>query len=159
VSCQLLNKRSVALVAQQDSLPYTLVEYWSRKASNPTFRDAPWGGNRSADGGLSSLVARELIWELLQTNNQPTLRELSEHLREAGVHYQRSSVSVLLKKWRWSFKIPTVEQIHKYTPTNVQRYIDVCQWYSVADLHRLKFVDEVHFDPRGTVSSVQNMKY
>ena len=67
-------------------------------------------------------LCQVLIWVYLQKDNQPSLQELSVYLGTFGITYCKSSISTMLKQWRWSFKIPSVVQSSKYTPLNVQYY-------------------------------------
>lgn len=90
-----------------------------------------------------------IVAGLLLDNQQPNLLEISNELCQRGYPYSRSAISRLLKKWRWSFKIPTVFQRMKYTDVNTRYYNDYLRWYLDTDPVRIKFVDEVHFDRRG----------
>jgi hypothetical protein len=63
---------------------------------------------------------------------------------------------------RWSAKIPTAFQIHKYTLPNIEHYLQYIEWvqsvqdwskyvsYYVSDdlLYRIHFLDESHFSRR-----------
>ena len=127
----------------------SLARYWALKTTDPEFHPGNWGGSQNEDAQHRHHLCRVLIWALLQENNQPSLRELSVFLGSCGLAYSKSSISLMLKEWRWSFKIPSVIQASKYTPTNVTYYNQYCAWFRNTDIHKLKFIDEVHFDPRG----------
>ena len=139
-----------ATIAKHSGVSYSSAVYWRRKVEDPNFHSADWGGT-----GRKGYVADDrydmkvIVCRYLVENSAPNLAELAEELGKNGFPYSRSSVSRLLQRWRWTFKIPTVFQRLKYTPTNMQYYNYFVQWLETADLARLKFVDEVPFDRRG----------
>ena len=93
---------------------------------------------------------KNIVWGfILNQNAQPNLLEIKSHLKDLGFNLSRSSLSRLIKQWRWS----TVTQ---YTIGNLEYYVQFCEWLGFCDLKKLKFVDEVHFDPRGFFPSVSN---
>jgi len=49
-----------------------------------------------------------------------------------------------LRRFRWSWKVPTRFQIHKYTTTNMIRYLNYLQWIQSVPQERLKYTDESH---------------
>ena len=140
----------IAYLSRVGGVDYHTVKYWKMKFENPLFRSDPWGGaGRQGYSPADFNQIRRIIGVLLLENQQPNLLEISTELRRRGFPYSRSSISRLLKKWRWSFKIPTVFQRMKYTEDNILYYNEFLEWFVRTDPIRIKFVDEVHFDKRG----------
>jgi hypothetical protein len=127
-----------------------LAKYWCEKVSNPNFHASNGcGGNRGTK--FSALEMHEVstvVWNTINSQNQVTLQEIVSAVKNNGFRVTRMWVSRLLKKWRWSFKIPAVTQREKYTLSNLEYYVDFCSWLSNVDWKRVKFVDELHFDSR-----------
>lgn len=126
-----------------------LALYWKNKAENSEFHSNSWGGFRgSRYSGVDEKQLHSLIWMVITTQEQITLQEIVNALERHNFHYSRSWVSRLLKRWRWSFKIPAVTQTQKYTISNLEYYAEFCLWLNEVDLAKVKFLDEVHFDAR-----------
>ena len=128
---------SLALQASKDfQVDSTVARYWARKTSEPDFHPGSWGGSsEEEDVAIRRHLCQVLIWVYLQKDNQPSLQELSVYLGTFGITYCKSSISAMLKQWRWSFKIPSVVQSSKYTPLNVQYYKQFCTWFANTDIH------------------------
>jgi len=47
-----------------------------------------------------------------------------------------------------TFKKPETRNINKFTPTNIIRWIAYYSWIKTVDPKKVKFLDEVHFEPR-----------
>ena len=131
------------------NVSYGLAYYWRKKFLNPHFRESSWCGDRTSKYPLLKNHLRSWIWNFLKKNPASSLNEIKNFLNELGVQYSRSTISRLLKMWRWSFKVPSSVQKEKFTIRNMTYYIKFCRWLKLADLTNVKFIDEVHFDPRG----------
>jgi hypothetical protein len=138
------------LTAEVFQVDFALAKYWCEKVFNLNFRAFNgWGGNKGTK--FSTLKMHEVstvVWNTINSQNQVTLQEIVSVVRNNGFGVTRMWVSRLLKKWRWSFKIPAVTQREKYALSNLEYYVDFCSWLSNVDLKRVKFVDELHFDSR-----------
>ena len=124
--------------------------YWAKKVEDPTFCSENWGGARNSKyEGLEDVI-QNLIWNFITAQPQCTLKEVCLYLNSLEINYTHSNLSKLFKRWRWSFKIPTVQQIEKYTFDNLEYYLQFCErLLTTPDLRRVKFLDEVHFDSKG----------
>jgi len=150
---KIVDTGATATIARQNGVAYGTASYWRKKVENPTIHNDSWGGRgRVGYSPEDRLRMKEIVCRYLLSNPQPNLLEIVAQLRENGYPYSRASVSGLLKSWRWSFKIPTVFQKQKFTPGNLNYYNQFVEWLEVVNLASLKFVDEVHFDRRGTTS-------
>ena len=135
--------------AKHWGVDYSLASYWQKKVEDEDFHACEWGGNRAAKYPGREQDIKQIIWNYLKLNQQPTLEEIKIHLFNNNYSLSRASISRLLATWRWSYKIPTITQMQKYTLDNLEYYVLFCHWLGTSDLKKLKFVDEVHFDPRG----------
>jgi len=131
--------------------------YWKKKVIDPDFHPNQWGGVHTV---LPYDVeeAESLAWHFIQNNRQVQLRDIQIHLDQHGIQVSRATVSRMLTKWRWSFKIPSIMQKQKYSLENLTYYVDFCRWFGTrtfAQLRKLKFIDEVHFKTR----DFRNKKY
>ena len=72
-------------------------------------------------------------------------------LLENGYNVNLMFISRAFKKWRWSFKRPSFEQLHKYTRDNVLYYAVYQQQVKAIPWRHLKFADESHFSSRGSL--------
>jgi len=76
-----------------------------------------------------------------------TLRDYCDALfEEQAWHVNREYVRRIFKSWRWSFKKPQFIQLQKYTAHNILYYGDFITWIYDKPWHRLKFLDESHFE-------------
>lgn len=121
-----------------------------RKVQDPDFHSGSWGGDRSSKYPHEQDRIWEIVWSFIKNVPQAKLEDIQEFLKGQRYYLSRMSISRLLKKWRWSFKIPCVRQVHKYTYSNIDYYMQFCIWLSCVDLRKVKTVDEVHFDRKGT---------
>jgi len=71
-----------------------------------------------------------------------------EELRNSGYQCSKEFVRKIFVSWKWSWKVPSFQQLLKYTPRNLQRYGDWVEFITTADLSRVKFCDEAHFVSR-----------
>lgn len=149
----------------KDKVTARVANYWLKKAVDPTLHPGSHGGRRhdkfSGDGweGARDFVCAA-IWH--QINEFPdsqllTLTTVANQAaaliaEERGLEPRTVSqrwVSRLFKDWNWSWKVPTVVQLHKFTPDNISRYVNYVVYVAGISLERLKFVDEIHFVSRG----------
>lgn len=127
----------------------TLALYWQCKFEDSDFRPNNWGGYRGSKyTEADETILQSVIWNVITTQEQTNLQELVNALARYNFVYSRTWVSRLLKKWRWSFKIPGVTQAQKYSIANLEYYAEFCHWLNEVDLTKVKFMDEVHFDAR-----------
>jgi len=66
----------------------------------------------------------------------------------------------ILNKFRWTWKVPTRFQIHKYSAINLIRYMNYLNWISNIPHSKLKFADESHIISKDlTKKRVLGMKH
>jgi hypothetical protein len=151
---------------QKDKITRDVSLYWAEKALNPALHPGSHGGHRWAklerDGfeGCKDFVYA-CLWS--QINEFPesqmdiltdvanrAIRVFAEDRGVEPVGVSSRWVARVFESWRWSWKVPTVVQLHKFTPENIQRYINYVIFVAGIPLRRLKFADEIHFVSRGT---------
>ena len=99
------------------------VEYWRKKESDPTHHLSSHGGRRNSKYQDSlQLLLEVLLWIHCTDYPQSTLQEYCEAVLEYGFEVNRMYLSRIFRKWRWSFKKPTIKQIHKYRIDNIHYY-------------------------------------
>lgn len=153
----------------KDKITPNVANYWMKKVTDPTLHAGSHGGHRHdkfSDHGWEG--ARELvlaaIWRQINEYPESQVPILTSVANEAiaaiadarGLARKVVSqkwVRRLFDDWRWSWKVPTVVQLHKFSDENIERYINYVVFVAGIAIHRLKFVDEVHFISRGTPSS------
>jgi hypothetical protein len=55
----------------------------------------------------------------------------------------------IFKEWKWSFKKTSKKQIYKYSTKNIIRYFNFIKKIQTLDMHKLKYLDESHFESKG----------
>ena len=121
------------------------VEYWQNKlAYSETLFDG-WGGIRRRKFKPDEM-ARLKAWLWLHCQNSPlaTLAQFCNLLAEDGYQVNRMFVSRIFRKWRWSFKKPSIKQIHKYKPENMIYYVQFVHWVETIPWKSFKYFDETH---------------
>jgi len=76
------------------------------------------------------------------------ISQFVEELRNSGYQCSNEFVRKIFVSWKWSWKVPSFQQLLKYTPRNIERYGDWVEFIVTADLSRIKFCDEAHFVSR-----------
>jgi hypothetical protein len=151
---------------RKDKITANVTNYWLKKAADPTFHAGSHGGHRhdkfSEDGWAGAReIVLTVIWRQINAFPESQLPILTSVANEAialiagarglapKVVSQRW-VARVFEDWRWSWKVPTVVQLHKFTNENIERYINYVVFVAGIPLRRLKFVDEIHFVSRGS---------
>jgi len=152
----------------KDKMTKNVVHYWRQKAADPTLHDGLHGGRRHdkfSDVGWEG--ARDFvcaaIWKqindfpdsqlpILTTVANQAAAVIAEDRGLVAKAVSQKWVARLFKDWRWSWKVPTVVQLHKFTPENISRYVNYLVYVAGIPLHRLKFTDEIHWISRGSPS-------
>lgn len=153
---------------EKDKITANVSHYWKKKALDPALHAGSHGGHRweklERDGfeGCKDFVYASL-WRQINDFPESQMATLTDVANEAirvfaedrgvePVEVSRRWVARVFKSWRWSWKVPTVVQLHKFTPENIQRYLNYIVFVAGIPLRRLKFADEIHFVSRGTLS-------
>ena len=151
---------------QKDKITPNVPKYWARKALDPALHPGSHGGHRWEKlGGVGFEGCKEFVYAALwrQINAFPesqlntltlvaniAIQVFAEDAGLQPVAVSTKWVSRVFKSWRWSWKVPTVVQLHKFTPENIERYVNYVFFAAGIPLHRLKFADEIHFISKGT---------
>jgi hypothetical protein len=150
---------------RHDKITPNNVKYWKNKARDPTLHPGSHGGLRweklAGDGydGCKPFVCAAL-WHQINTYPASQLNILTVVANEAisvfaadrgvvAVVVSQRWVARVFQKWGWSWKVPTVVQLHKFTEDNLTRYVNYLVFAAGIPLHRCKFCDEIHFISRG----------
>ncbi len=122
------------------------VRYWCHKYKDPTFHNKAIGGDtKSVIKNWELSIVNQEIFKYLQLNNtarEVQLRKHMENLLDRNIGY--FALKRILKKLRWSWRVPTKFQIFKYTPTNLMYYLEYLIAIQDVPLQNLKFADEAH---------------
>lgn len=90
-----------------------------------------------------------ILWFYI--TNDPT-QKLADLVAILECHHfvcSKELVRQIFKKWRWTWKKASYSQLNKYTVKNIQYYGDYMYWINHQDRMKIKFMDEVHFVPKG----------
>jgi len=121
--------------------------YWTQKAFRP-WHSKSHGGKRHftfADEELAA-VEKTLI-TFLQQQPYAKLQDVTNHFSEVFKRKVSKTVtSRTLKKLNWSWRIPTQQQIEKFTPINKLRYVHHIYSVQFIPWDKLKFCDESSFN-------------
>jgi len=138
--------------------------YWTLKFLDPTYRSKPLGGVTYTKPTFTDaelpLVFKEVYYFLKE---KPTARldDIAKHLTDMfGRKCSRHVASKVLRKMGWSWKVPAVFQLLKYTFKNLLKYAHYITEITKIPWEKLKFADEAHFvykdlTTRGKVLSLQ----
>ena len=104
--------------------------------------------------GICARESQHHVWEsifLVWMKYLPSTR-YRRVLLENNFKVSLMFVSRIFKKWRWSFKKPSYEQLNKYTQENILYYATYQHCIKEIPWYRLKFADESHFNSKGICS-------
>ncbi len=141
------------LAARIAGLRTETVRYWCKKVQNPQYRDKPWGGPRRARFSVPDRAALHLaLFRLCKARPLSRLMEFRQALVAQNPLWRlsNSQLSVIFRRWKWSFKKPHRYQYLKYTRENINYYITYIHAVAGIPWVRMKFLDEGHFASRGT---------
>jgi len=124
--------------------------YWKKKILHKNFHKNTHGGvrhikfNKKEQNGLHLLIRKKLL-------EQPhtSFCSIISYVKQFNYIITKDYISKLLKKWRWSPKISSEEQIQKYSIKNVEYYVDYLLEIQTIPWHHIKFLDESHFRASG----------
>jgi len=120
--------------------------YWTQKFHRHSFHPAKHGGVRHATFKASELiVVHKTILVTLQ--NLPTI-DVNGLCNILSFTFQRCVTRPvlyrILKKLRWSWRIPTRVQLNKFTAENMWHYIHHLDAIQDIEWNRLVYLDEAH---------------
>lgn len=126
------------------------VLYWRRKVADPTFHSNKWGGARNwRFTGEERKQLLHLIWFFCKKKPLCNLPEIKDFLATAGFDVRISFIRQIFKRWRWSWKKPSVFQVNKYRIDNILHYVVHCKAIQGIEKSKIKYLDESSFRARG----------
>ena len=91
-----------------------------------------------------------ILWAVAKKDPTRALWDYLEILESQQFQLSKEFVQQIFHSWRWSFKIPSFKQLHKYSLLNREYYYGFCLLLTQqTNWIRLKFMDEVHFVNKG----------
>jgi hypothetical protein len=105
---------------------------------------------------IDILRMKALLWISVKQNPTQKLADYVKELSKQGFNVSREFVRRIFVSWRWSWKKPSFKQLAKYSRKNVEYYHSFLSWIVLQDLHKIKFMDEVHFVAKGTSITLFN---
>jgi len=123
--------------------------YWRNKYLY-RIHDGDQGGDRSTDiDKFIKSMMEPILWKTVTDDPDGfTLRRLVIYLNQLGFKVSKSTLSRTFRRWRWSWKVPTRFNINKYSPDNIERYINYILWIQNKPWLKIKYLDECHFVSR-----------
>lgn len=124
--------------------------YWKKRIKTPGWHEGSHGGARNVKftedqrRGLHFLIHKKLI-----DAPHTSFSKLVSYAKSFGYNISKPELSALLKKWRWSAKVPSEEQIQKYSIKNIEYYGDYVLEILNLPWYRIKYLDESHFRASG----------
>lgn len=156
-----------------------LASYWERKVVQDDFHAQQHGGVRRQNLLQYRGVIKELIKFISLQRSSTPYKEYKRLVKQlfdlnVSISYIRAlvaelnlrCVSFVFPFFFFFFRLPFLtlvflltswqvtshRQINKYTESNMQLYADYLSYIVTVPLNHLKFLDESHFNSRGTVS-------
>jgi len=94
-------------------------------------------------------LLQALLWRMVRLHPTRTVQDHVNNLcMVSGLAIKRNFVLRIFHNWRWSWKKPAVQHLHKYSSENIRYYADWVTLIPHLPMRRLKFVDEAHFVSR-----------
>lgn len=136
-----------------------MAKYNKMKLLDPESHPETVGGARNVSySGNQQALAEYSLWLEVQINAARNYTQLAKDMRAVGwTRVSRKWVSKVLRGWRWSARNIKWRSPLKYTPENIVHYINYLwdiRLLAANDVTRIKFLDEVHFSPRGACDFV-----
>jgi len=127
-----------------------MARYWTHKYIRQDFHPKKHGGIRRATFCKNELeIVQGVLISVLRVFPYIDLVGLVQFLCIYFYrHVTRSVVQRLLKKLRWSWRIPTKVQINKFSQQNLLRYAVYIDSIQSIPWDKLKFMDEAHIVSR-----------
>jgi len=92
-------------------------------------------------------LLRAALWDLLERFPLGTIPFFVRKLQKLEYPVEYYDVRRIFESWNWSWKIPGVQQLHKYTPSNIEYYFTFAVAIRFLPLVKLKWLDEAHIMP------------
>jgi len=124
--------------------------YWKKKITLPSFHPDTWGGPRNcAFDSVKEYMLRLLIKQIIHKKPVTSLFEIQQKvLQVSAVFVNKDWIARLLRQWGYSWKKPESRNRNKFTIRNMLRWLVFTKWIKQQPRHRIKYLDEVHFEPK-----------
>ena len=124
--------------------------YWKKKILVKNYKCGKQGGARKFKFTKDESTALNfLIRKKLLAQPQASFNDIISYVKRFNYDINKPYLTRLLKKWRWSSKLSSEEQIQKYSISNIEYYADYLLEISSIPWYKLKFLDESHFRASG----------
>ncbi len=122
--------------------------YWLRKFWQPSFHPGQHGGSRNFkfDAVTRNLI-RVILWDYLQRWPLGNIPFFVKELKKLKLNVTYHDLRAIFRAWNWSWKMPGVQQLLKYTPSNLEYYFTFAVGIRNLPLLKLKWLDEAHVVP------------
>jgi hypothetical protein len=123
------------------------VHYWVKRFLTISPLNSHGGcRNEKFDKKPKNLI-RISLWDILEQFPLGTVPFFREKLEGLGFTLCNSDVRAIFEDWNWSWKIPGVQQLLKYTPGNMEYDFTFAVTIRQIPLLKMKWLDEAHFMP------------
>ena len=124
------------------------VLYWIQKFFCPNFHPKSHGGHhwQKFNNAISNSIWIAL-WDILQQFPLGTIPFFVKKLQSLDFNVSYDDVRKIFASWNWSWKIPGVQQLLKYTPANIEYYFTFAVFIQYIPLMKMKWLDEAHIMP------------
>lgn len=123
------------------------VRYWLKRFLSPTPTHSHGGCRHEKFSKTIRNVIRIALWDIVQQFPLGTVPFFTGKLEELGFGVSVSDVRAIFNAWNWSWKIPGVIQLLKYTPENLEYYFTFAVAIRYVPLIKMKWLDEAHIKP------------
>lgn len=154
---------------------YGKAYYWKKKVEDPFWKPGSHGGHRIGFSAEKEEAIVQALKGLLFSRCTVSVPVMVDHiLITTGHAVSQTYVKGLLATVDMTYvtflfpppqrplsdrllaflscKVPETKQINKYSESNMLYYVGYLRWLHQQDPHRLKFLDESHFQAKGTLS-------
>jgi len=122
--------------------------YWIQKYIDPSFHPQTHGGKRHEKfDNITRNMIRIALWDILERFPLGTIPFFQEKLRELNFDVSYDDIRTVFESWNWSWKIPTMIQLQKFTSENLEYYFNFAIGVRDISLIKMKWLDEAHFMP------------
>jgi len=128
---------------------FSIAKYWEKKYNDRTFHSNPHGEPRNFKYSEEDLIIiQALLWQHAKKNPCLSIKDHQSLFKEAGFLISQWYIGSIFRGWRWSWKVPAIKQIHKYSPQNIEKYLRYVAWKENILWSKMRFLDEAHFAAR-----------
>ncbi len=123
------------------------VEYWLKRFLSNKPVGSHGGHRHEKFDRMTRNLIRVTFWDILQQYPLGTVPFFQRKLEELAFNVSISDIRTIFKTWNWSWKIPGVQQLLKYTPANIEYYFEFAVAIRNVPFTKMKWLDEAHIMP------------